>query len=194
MHIKSVASLTLALTASLVLAGCEELPGEERQQGTVIGGVGGAVAGAALADEDDRVLGAIIGGALGAGGGYLIGREIEKNREEGEAEAGNGDRPAHDPNPGTITEEDVQNARSADLDNDGNVTVAELVAMERAGLTDREMLDRLEATDMVFDLNAEQRAALMERGISPTVVNALSTINRDESRDDESLGRRPTGR
>ena len=38
------------------LAGCESLPGSEKEQGAVIGGVGGAVAGAALGGEDNRLL------------------------------------------------------------------------------------------------------------------------------------------
>ncbi|MBT2561925.1 glycine zipper 2TM domain-containing protein [Pedobacter sp. ISL-68] len=41
-------------------------------KGTVIGGVGGAVAGALIDKKKGR--GAVIGGLVGAGGGYLIGR------------------------------------------------------------------------------------------------------------------------
>ena len=38
-------------------------------QGAIIGGLSGAVLGAAVSSDDDRLKGAIIGGALGAGGG-----------------------------------------------------------------------------------------------------------------------------
>src|SRR5206468_3037042 len=61
----------LVLTASMgltPLAGCENLPGNKKEQGAVIGGVGGAVAGAAIG-KHNRALGALIGGARGAGGG-----------------------------------------------------------------------------------------------------------------------------
>src|SRR3954467_1291160 len=74
----------VALLGSLVLGpvvGCESLPGNEKQQGTVIGGVGGAAAGAAIA-KDNRGLGALIGGALGAGGGYLIGAHADKTNDK----------------------------------------------------------------------------------------------------------------
>src|SRR5689334_8928029 len=76
------------IVSSLVLAaglttGCDSLPGKKREQGAVIGGVGGAAAGAAVS-KNNRVLGALIGGALGAGGGYLIGVQMDhvKNNDK----------------------------------------------------------------------------------------------------------------
>jgi hypothetical protein len=165
------------LAGALVLGSCESLPGEKRTQGAVIGGVGGAAAGA-LASEDDRVLGAVIGAALGAGGGYLIGRELEDD-----------EAPPQDPQASTITEQDVQRATTADIDGDGNVTMAELVAMESAGLSDDEIIDRLEDTDAVFKLTDEQRNTLRERGISSNVIARLETVNRDN----ELLGTPPRG-
>lgn len=65
--------LPLALSLS-VLAGCENLPGTRAQQGAVIGGASGAVAGSALGDS---TVGTVIGGALGAGAGYVIGKETD---------------------------------------------------------------------------------------------------------------------
>lgn len=160
--------------ASLLLAGgilltpaCESLPGEKRHQGTVIGGLGGATAGAVLADEDNRLLGAVIGGALGAGGGYLIGRKME-----GEEEPVDNQRKQ-------ITTEQVKAATTADIDSDGNVTLAEIVAMDAAGLTDQEIIRRLEATSMVFALNDEQERTLRDRGVSGTVIERLESLNRE---------------
>ncbi len=48
-------------------------------KGAVIGGVGGAVAGAVISKKKGK--GAIIGGAVGAAGGYIIGRA--KDKKEG---------------------------------------------------------------------------------------------------------------
>ena len=59
------------------MTACKQLPGNEKTQGAVIGGAGGAAAGAIIA-KNNRLLGALIGGALGAGGGYLIGAQVEK--------------------------------------------------------------------------------------------------------------------
>ena len=46
-------------------------------KGAVIGGAGGAAAGAIIYKKN-RALGAAIGGVLGAGGGYVIGRKMDK--------------------------------------------------------------------------------------------------------------------
>ena len=45
-------------------------------KGAVVGGVGGALAGAAISHDHSK--GAIIGGVAGATGGYLIGRHKDK--------------------------------------------------------------------------------------------------------------------
>ena len=49
-----------------------------RAKGAVIGGVGGAAAGAIL--SKNKVAGGVLGGAIGAGGGYIIGNEIDRNK------------------------------------------------------------------------------------------------------------------
>lgn len=48
-------------------------------KGAIIGGAGGAVAGALIGKS---VGGAVIGGAIGAGGGYIIGNEARKREEK----------------------------------------------------------------------------------------------------------------
>src|ERR1043166_6862434 len=60
------------------IVGCESLPGNKKEQGAVIGGVGGAAAGPAIA-KNNRLAGGLIGGLLGAGGGYLIGANMDKH-------------------------------------------------------------------------------------------------------------------
>ena len=47
-------------------------------KGAVIGGAGGAIAGAVI-NKKNRAVGAVIGGVIGAGGGYVIGRKMDKN-------------------------------------------------------------------------------------------------------------------
>ena len=46
-------------------------------KGAVIGGAGGAIAGAVI-NKRNRAAGAVIGGVIGAGGGYVIGRGMDK--------------------------------------------------------------------------------------------------------------------
>src|SRR5436190_10622246 len=84
-HTWVAAALAGALALGPVV-GCENLPGKPKEQGAVIGGIGGAAAGAGIA-KGNRGLGALIGGALGAGGGYLIGAQQEKLGEEKRDEA-----------------------------------------------------------------------------------------------------------
>ena len=162
------------------LAGCENLPGKSKEQGAVIGGVGGALAGAAVSKKD-RGLGALIGGVLGAGGGYLIGAQKdkldEKKRDEALAAHQRAERNPARP-------EDVDKTRTADLNDDGFVTLDEVVAMERANLSDREMIDRLRRTGQVFELTDEQEKYLEDRGDMGQSSYARTASARERSASD----------
>ncbi|MEO6455489.1 MAG: YMGG-like glycine zipper-containing protein [Ginsengibacter sp.] len=73
----STAGTTTANTTSQPVATSTQKTGwSSRAKGAVIGGVGGAVVGAAVSKKKGK--GAIIGGAIGAAGGYIIGNEKDK--------------------------------------------------------------------------------------------------------------------
>jgi len=75
-------SLLLALTSSVTFnaQAQEKKKGISKQgKGAIIGGAGGAVAGALIGKS---VGGAVVGGAIGAGGGYIIGNEARKREEK----------------------------------------------------------------------------------------------------------------
>jgi hypothetical protein len=165
-----------SISTSPLLVGCENLPGDEKTQGAVIGGVAGAAAGALIAGEDNRLLGALIGGAAGAGGGYLIGANWDKITGKKEDEAREANERAQN-RPASV--EDVDRTRTADLNDDGFVTLDEVVAMQRAGLADAEMIRRLERTQQYFELTPEQEKYLLDRGVSRTVVGAMRDMNRE---------------
>ena len=167
-----VSTLLIGSMALAPLTGCEDLPGDEKTQGAVIGGVGGAVAGAALGGDDNRLLGALIGGALGAGGGYLIGSQLEKADDEDDAREAN--QRAKD-NP--VTMEEARRANTADVNNDGYVTLDEVVALEKAGLSDEDIIRKLEKTDQFFELTNEQEDYLADRGVSQRVIDRMEEIN-----------------
>jgi hypothetical protein len=182
MQLRKIAVST-ALMGSLIVSpmafmGCESLPGDEKTQGAVIGGAGGALAGGMLAGDDDRLLGALIGGALGAGGGYLIGAQVEKANDDKDREGAIEAARRAERNPARA--EDARNARTADLNRDGYVTLDELIAMEEAGLSDREMIQRLEDTNQFFELTGQQEQILLDRGVSREVILAMRDINQDE--------------
>ena len=50
---------------------------KNRSKGAVIGGVAGGVAGAVI-HKRNRALGGVVGAVVGAGGGYAIGRGMDK--------------------------------------------------------------------------------------------------------------------
>lgn len=171
-NITHVAAIIAAAGTLSMPLGCESLPGDEKTQGAVIGGAGGAAAGAAVGGEDNRLEGALIGGLLGAGGGYLIGQQMEK-KDRDEAVAANDaavNRPA--------SANQALSSDTADLNNDGFVTLDEVVAMEEAGISDAQQIRRLQLTGQVFSLNASQEQYLIDRGVSVSVINAMEDMNR----------------
>ncbi len=186
----------LLLLSGYMLISCESLPGDRGTQGAVIGGAGGAVLGAVIA-KDNRLIGALIGGVLGAGGGYLIGAKTDwfgKDKDEVRDEAS---RSVENAQRNPATAEQARRARTADINNDGFVTLDEVIAMEKADLTDNQIINRLEATGQVFDLNAEQEQVLLDNGVSRTVVNRMRQINQEErdrligSTDNNVISRNP---
>lgn len=165
------AAVTLAVIGSLLMnVGCESLPGDEKTQGAVIGGLAGAGAGALIGGEDNRLLGALIGGALGAGGGYLVGANWDKITGDEKDEAERAVRRAEqDP----ATADEARRALTADVNRDGFVTKDEIIAMERADLSDKEMIRRLRATDQYFELTTSQERDLIDAGVSEDVIIAM---------------------
>lgn len=170
-----ISSVTaVALLVSVV--GCENLPGQPKTQGAVIGGVGGAAAGAAIGGGKHQVLGALIGGALGAGAGYVIGANKDRivNRDTGGAEQATQQAQSR---PATV--QDARAAQTADLNGDGFVTLDEVAAMREAGFSDEQMLQRMQATGQVFELTQEQQQFLASRGVSQRVIGEMQELNRD---------------
>lgn len=170
-------AFALLIASILNFTGCSNLPGNKQQQGAVIGGLGGAAAGAAIGGKENRVLGALLGGALGAGGGYVIGANSDRilNRDTSGAKTATEtaqSRPA--------TAQDAMKATTADLNGDGFVTLDEVVAMRQAGLSDQQMISRLEATGQVFELTPEQQEYLTNQGVSRSVVNQMNNLNREQ--------------
>lgn len=179
MQLRTLCIGALIAPVTLTGVGCESLPGSEKEQGAVAGGVVGAAAGAAVAGEGNRLIGALIGGALGAGGGYLIGANWDKITGDEKEEAIKAGREA-ERNPADA--DDVRGSTTADLNGNGFVTLDEVAAMEDAGLADREIISRLRATDQYFELSSEQERYLRDRGVSDTVIRAMRDMTRESQR------------
>lgn len=178
-------SALFALTASFT--GCSNLPGNKQQQGAVIGGLGGAAAGAAIGGENHRLLGAVLGGALGAGGGYVVGANSDRilNRDTSGAQTA-----TQTAQTTPATAQDAAKATTADLNSDGFVTLDEVAALHQAGLSDQQMISRLQATGQVFELTSEQQEYLTNQGVSRSVVDQMENLNRETR---ERLSSKPQG-
>jgi hypothetical protein len=148
------------------LSGCSSAPGTPGQQGAVVGGATGAAVGASV--THNRALGAVIGGAVGAAGGYVVGNKTGPLDKKDNATT------TTYPD-GTVQTTTVQ---TADLNHDGYVTLDEIVSMRNSGLPDDEMIRRIQATGLTFDLNDDQRKYLTDHGVSLNVVNELPSLNR----------------
>jgi hypothetical protein len=159
-----------------ITTGCSNLPGSREQQGAVIGGLGGAAAGAAIGGEEHRLLGAILGGALGAGGGYVIGANSDRITGKDTSGAKEATQTAQTQ---PATADQAARATTADVNGDGFVTMDEVVAMQRAGFSESQMIERLRATGQVFELTDQQEQYLVSQGVSRSVVTQMQALNRE---------------
>jgi hypothetical protein len=112
---------------------------------------------------------------LGAGGGYLIGANKDKITGKDTAGAETAVRQAQQ-NP--ATPQDALNATTADLNRDGFVTMDEVAAMEKAGFTDQQILDRMRATGQMFELTPQQEDYLRNNGVDQHVVAQIPQLNK----------------
>jgi len=142
-------------------------------------GVGGALAGAAVAGKDDRLIGALIGGALGAGGGYLIGMQVGNKNDKDDAEKkDDAIKSSQQAETNPATAQQAKNAKTADINDDGFVTLDEVAALEAAGLKDKDIIHKLQITQQVFELTPQQEQYLREHNVTDTVIEAMRGMNR----------------
>lgn len=81
--------LALALSASLLVAGCSQEAGQNEQAGSLIGAGGGALFGGLLGNtlSHGSAVGTVLGVGLGAGAGYLVGDAIGRQLDQRDREA-----------------------------------------------------------------------------------------------------------
>jgi len=176
----TVTALMTSLTVGPMI-GCESLPGDKKSQGAVIGGIGGALAGAAVAGSDDRGIGALIGAVAGAGGGYLIGAKVDEKDKDDAKKKQEALQASKNAEANPASADAAKNATTADVNDDGFVTLDEVIAMERANLSDREMIERLDRTGQVFELTEEQERYLEDRGVSHEVIVEMRRMSPDDT-------------
>lgn len=139
---------SLILTILIV----QSLPAQNHSgQGAVLGGVGGALIGAAIGDNNDEAAaGAIIGGALGAITGASIGNSMDQ--EEARYRA-------------------IQQQRAWQLQR--AVSVSDVVTMTHHRLTDSVIIGHIQQNGVQRRLEVADIISLHQQGVSEAVISAM---------------------
>lgn len=161
-----------AIAAALVLAGCQMSKPAPATQPSA--DAGGAPAIPAASFHRAMTLAELTGGDLGIGGGFLVGAAPEKLTQHAHAQAVAASQHAEESPAELLT---VRNTTSADLNGDGFITLDEILAMARAGLSDREISDRLRQSGYIFQITPEQGRYLTDRGVDQSVVSTLKSLS-----------------
>jgi hypothetical protein len=148
-------SFALVALAAVCLFACGCNSPYRSDKGALFGGLGGAGLGAVVGNAVGNTgAGAAIGAGVGALSGAAIGGSLDeieaRNRAEIEARLG---RPAPS----------------------GAVTIDDVVAMTRAGVTEEVIVTHVQNHGVVAPLRAPDLIMLQQQGVSPRVVNAMQT-------------------
>lgn len=141
--------LALCLTATATFAQ------EHARRGTVLGGVTGAIAGAAIGNENDEAgAGALIGGAIGAITGAVIGDSVDQDITRSQI----------------VREQrlqfQLQTQRRA-------VSVLDVLAMKQNGLSDAVVINHIRENGVRERLEVSDVITLHRQGLSDTVITAM---------------------
>jgi hypothetical protein len=180
-HRSLISTALLTALASVLTVGCAHQSGHAKHPGTQPGDADVATAGASL-PRNDHPIASLLGGSLGAGGGFLMGVSrdtIEQDRARARADAMKASQRAEK---SPAKPEQVDKAKTADLNDDGFVTIDEVVAMRQANLNDQQMLQRLQQTGEIFELTEYQQDYLRTRGVSDNVIGQIPTLNQAAAR------------
>ncbi len=144
-----------ALLGSLCLALCGCQSPYRSDQGALFGGLLGAGTGALVGSAVGHTgAGAALGAGVGALSGAVVGNQIDQidaqNRAQIEAQMG-------------------RQVRS------GAVTIDDVVAMNKAGVSQELIVNHVRAQGMTGPLQATDLIYLQQQGVSPTVVAAMQT-------------------
>ena len=139
----------------LLACGCQSA-NNKAVEGSVVGGVIGAGAGAIIGNQSHHAAGgALLGGALGALGGALVGSNMPKNQEPQAQQSG------YDTQSGSQSSYSQQ------------ISIDEIVTLTGQGASDELIIDRIKATNSRFTLTAAQVSSLKSKGVSQAVINAM---------------------
>ena len=122
------------------------------------------------ANPEQSALATLASQSGGPGGGWIIAASRQNIDQHSLGSAQQTDRQAQQQPAGMA---DVERSDSADLNGDGFVTLDEVLALKRAGLTSEQVIARIQQTPQVFSLTNRQQQYLRDRGIDQRTINAM---------------------
>lgn len=106
----------------------------------------------------------------GPGGGWIIAATPQHIDQHSLGSAQQANRQAEQQPAGPS---DVERSDNCDLNGDGFVTMDEMLALRRAGLTTGQLISRVRKTPAIFSLTDRQQQYLRDRDISQKVIDAM---------------------
>lgn len=148
---KTIKPITVLALASL-LAGCTYPNGQANNTGTgaLIGGASGAAIGA-MTDRRDPGVGALIGSAAGLITGGLIGHSVDEQ----------------------VAAQSAAQPPSVPVPQGQPLSIADIKAMAKAGVSDNIIINQINNTHSVYNLDANDIIDLKNGGVSDKVITYM---------------------
>ncbi|HBJ38254.1 MAG TPA: hypothetical protein DDZ51_26565 [Planctomycetaceae bacterium] len=155
--------LAIAILGSAASIGARSVHAQNTSRGAVLGGLGGAVAGALIGDHNGKAgAGAAIGGAIGAVGGAVLGnardQELSQQRQ----------RQYYAQQERVYVQQQQQQAFIQ-----AAVSTADIVSMSRSGLSDSVIINQIHSRGVQRQLQVSDIISLHQQGVSENVITAL---------------------
>lgn len=159
---RSIGWSVLAAAVSLGI-GADPTAAQNTQRGAVIGGLGGAIAGALIGDHNDKAgAGAAIGGVIGAVGGAVVGnakdKEVTYQRQQ----------QARAYQQRVYTQQQMQAAQIQSA-----VSIGDVITMSKSGLSDSVMITQIQTRGVQQQLSVNDIIMLHQQGLNETVITAM---------------------
>ena len=155
LRMKKKALVYILAVSTVVLTGCVNPDGTQNNTGSgaLIGGVVGALTGAAIGGPRNGGAGALIGAAAGAIGGGLIGNSMDQEQNARlRAQA-----------PETYVK----------VDQGQPLSVADVKALAKAGISEDVIINQIKSSRSVYHLSVSDIIDLRDSGVSDKVVNFM---------------------
>ena len=152
-----------ATLAALLLTTSTASAQVERQRGATLGGLGGAVVGGLIGDNNNEAgAGAAIGGVIGAVAGSILGDAADKEREIARQRYYQQQQ-----------QQQFHQQQQQVIAHQSAITLQDVLAMSGSGLSDSLIMTEIQNRGYGHKLQVADIIALHQRGVSENVISAL---------------------